>query len=1412
MAPARLLVYESEAALSMIDDRLGVDGEAAGRRSSAELRSLTLGALSAATRALSLMDRDQLGSAWREIAGMSNPLASAIARQIDKLAAGQGIGQITLAELANAKGDPALAWDYIAPLAKKLPHAHDRELALSILNAAGEAQLSLGQLRQARSYFKRTLKLDPKNAEASLGLAKILAVERKPGKALVAFERAAALDLDSPRAMELAADQVADDPPLRAQLLLKAADRRAVRLDTETAQHHYAEAISLDATVEPRAVRGSGDLYAAAGDHDAALSQYERARQLGREEPRLLVMEARTQNAAGMKDASAATYEKVLRDYDRDHGDALVELGTLYTEAGRAADAVPLLERANAQQLEGPESGRALARALSARNEPNDHARALELFTESEAEGQWETGDLREMASLQAEAGDLDAATGTLERAVELRELDPNVQHDIVALMNAQGDAIGADKWSARFRHNGLESIEPLRLDGGRSKIDQPTVAVIKSQFVEIGQLTRSFGIDDPTTLAVVFLGLREPMTPSERILDWLLPRSTQKQALVYALYEALETEYVLVERTELAENFAREVERMYEFESRTSLSERTITDLNIRYDTDAVFLARVVRSAGDPGAPSESCWRAEHYKLEMRRLAGKNEGEVRVLSNQACLAGGINGEFGGWNKKAALPYGLLLVLILTPLLRGWGGLSVDFELPEGAAALFAVSLSKRPSKVRDRSEKTRAGATNVFRKQLRKVSRFERRLEGTHMSFRWIPARRSEYYLTIRGPLVDLNTKRLIGEFLEERMVKIERGEVTHFDFDLRTREALINLVISCGDSRSLRAMVSLRGVPGSTRYCPEGKGSIYVGLGEHILVVGARDRVAEQTIRIKELVPSTVKFDLDYEFIFADCPDAVEPYLAGDYANASLALAAAGQDEIAAKVSRIRTIQPAAPGSVATAAVGTGAAEVEPAQVALERTPEAWADVAEDRDGAEDYAAAAEAYREAGDLVNASRCFEEVYDWPNAIECYQDLGDTEKVLFLMERSGEFYDAGTLAAEHHQYDRAIHNLQQIDSRHPRYSECCRTLAQMLSAKGEHELAVEKFDESFGLSGVSQVPLDLLSHYAGLLQAAERFDDALEVYEGIRRRDVLFENVNTHIEGLRKQLSRATAGGDDDNAATSVAANKSSSSESRYEIQGELGRGGMGVVYRALDKHLQRIVALKVLPEHLREHETALELFLREARSAAALNNRNIVTVYDAGQEGKMDFISMECLEGTGFDAILKRRGALEPRMVASLALQVASGLEYAQTHKIIHRDIKPSNLFLTEERIVKIMDFGLAKMVEEVRRASTIIGGTPNYMAPEQAVGDATDHRADLYALGGTLFHLITGTVPYPDGDVTYQHAHSPIPDPREREVTVPAAMAEMIMKLLAKAPEDRFQSAREVGVALQAYLKASA
>jgi serine/threonine-protein kinase len=261
----------------------------------------------------------------------------------------------------------------------------------------------------------------------------------------------------------------------------------------------------------------------------------------------------------------------------------------------------------------------------------------------------------------------------------------------------------------------------------------------------------------------------------------------------------------------------------------------------------------------------------------------------------------------------------------------------------------------------------------------------------------------------------------------------------------------------------------------------------------------------------------------------------------------------------------------------------------------------------------------------------------------------------------------------------------------------------------------------------------------------------------------------------------------------------------------RYDILEELGRGGMGVVFKARDRRLGRVVALKRLTENLREHPKAVEMFLREARAAAALNHPNIVTLYDAGQEGDTFYLTMECLEGSPLQSILKRRGKLTPRDAAKLGVQITAGLHYAEEQHIVHRDIKTANLFFTRKKVVKIMDFGLAKMVEEVRRGSTVIGGTPYYMAPEQSLGDAVDHRADLYALGVTFFELITGGVPFASGDVAYHHRHTPPPDPREKVPETPAAFAELILKLMAKKPEDRIASALEVGERLQEMLRSS-
>jgi serine/threonine-protein kinase len=203
---------------------------------------------------------------------------------------------------------------------------------------------------------------------------------------------------------------------------------------------------------------------------------------------------------------------------------------------------------------------------------------------------------------------------------------------------------------------------------------------------------------------------------------------------------------------------------------------------------------------------------------------------------------------------------------------------------------------------------------------------------------------------------------------------------------------------------------------------------------------------------------------------------------------------------------------------------------------------------------------------------------------------------------------------------------------------------------------------------------------------------------------------------------------------------------------------------------------------------------------LREARAAAALNHPNIVTLFDAGQEAETLFLTMELLRGAPLQKILREKGRLPAGAVAKIGGQVARGLQYAHEQGIVHRDIKTANLFFTDKKVVKIMDFGLAKMVEEVRRSTTVIGGTPYYMAPEQRAGEQVDHRADLYALGVTFYELLAGRVPFKEGDVAFHHRHTPAPNVRDVAPSTPLALADLVAGLLVKRPADRIRSAGEV------------
>jgi serine/threonine protein kinase len=201
-----------------------------------------------------------------------------------------------------------------------------------------------------------------------------------------------------------------------------------------------------------------------------------------------------------------------------------------------------------------------------------------------------------------------------------------------------------------------------------------------------------------------------------------------------------------------------------------------------------------------------------------------------------------------------------------------------------------------------------------------------------------------------------------------------------------------------------------------------------------------------------------------------------------------------------------------------------------------------------------------------------------------------------------------------------------------------------------------------------------------------------------------------------------------------------------------YRIVSELGRGGMGVVYKAHEESLNRFVALKVLGEHLSEDSDYVQRFVREAQSAATLTHPNIVQVYAISEDQGKHFFAMEYVHGTSIQKLLKVGGPMDPMVAASLIIQAASGLDAAHEIDIVHRDIKPANLMVSDKGLVKIADFGLALLMGNASRltATGMFMGTPGYLSPEQCMEKSPDHRTDIYSLGVTFYEMLTGVQPY--------------------------------------------------------------
>jgi serine/threonine protein kinase len=251
----------------------------------------------------------------------------------------------------------------------------------------------------------------------------------------------------------------------------------------------------------------------------------------------------------------------------------------------------------------------------------------------------------------------------------------------------------------------------------------------------------------------------------------------------------------------------------------------------------------------------------------------------------------------------------------------------------------------------------------------------------------------------------------------------------------------------------------------------------------------------------------------------------------------------------------------------------------------------------------------------------------------------------------------------------------------------------------------------------------------------------------------------------------------------------------------RYRVEGTLGIGGMAVVYKAEDTVLGRTVALKTLHRRYAEEPSFRRRFKQEARAMASLDHENIVKVYDISQEGEVPFIVAECVGGQDVGDMLRSapRGRLKERFILGIAGQLLGALAYAHWRGVIHRDIKPSNILITHDGTVKVADFGIARLVEDGDFESGEIVGSARYMSPEQLTGREATPRSDIYSVGILLYHCLTGRPPF-SGDVqslARQQVRSEPTPPRRLNKRISPRVEAVVLKALAKDPEDRYPSA---------------
>jgi molecular chaperone DnaK len=373
--------------------------------------------------------------------------------------------------------------------------------------------------------------------------------------------------------------------------------------------------------------------------------------------------------------------------------------------------------------------------------------------------------------------------------------------------------------------------------------------------------------------------------------------------------------------------------------------------------------------------------------------------------------------------------------------------------------------------------------------------------------------------------------------------------------------------------------------------------------------------------------------------------------------------------------------------------------------------------------------------------------------------------------------------------------DAAIGLLQQLVMQAEHRDRANKILGLCFWQKGMRHLAWQKF-RNLSLDDEMK---DMLYRLAEDMERHDELQHAKQCLERIYEDDIAYREIGERLKKLsfRLELQQDERYGGLD-AGLGGKDGKGMELLGRFEVLQEINRGSMGIVYKARDTILEEIVAIKVLNDFLCSDPQAVERFKQEARSARRLTHHNIVRIHDMFEHDKKKIISMEFIEGDNLKDLLRRNVTFSEDTILGYLVQICEGLAYAHRLGVVHRDIKPANIMLTDRNVLKITDFGIAKLLTDHRnKATTMIMGTPLYMAPEQIEGGNVNHRCDIYSLGVMLYEMIAGHPPFHEGNIEYQHVHNP---PPEIARPVSKRLRQTIFKCLEKDPDSRFQTVEEI------------